>query len=104
MLVAYSLVAGITYPGNATVPFGVFRPVIIERLSLVLIVGATLVVHFMIQQSRVFLQARAYQGVHFRLLAGVPMIELTSLDFQQCRQNIEMHPLPGLSVLPKPDG
>jgi hypothetical protein len=61
LLVAYSLVAGITYPGNATVPFGVFRPVIIERLSLVLIVGATLVVHFMIQQSRVFLQARAYR-------------------------------------------
>lgn len=60
LLVAYSLVAEITYPGNATVPFGVFRPVIIERLSLVMIMGASLVVHFIVQQSRTFLQSRTY--------------------------------------------
>lgn len=58
LLVAYSLVATITYPGNAEIPFGVFRPVIIERLLLILIVGTTLLAHFTIQQFRVFLQSR----------------------------------------------
>lgn len=67
LLIAYSLVAEITYPGNATVPFSVFRPIIIERLSLMLILGITVVIHFALRQSYALLQARIDQEVFKRV-------------------------------------
>ncbi len=67
LLVAYSIFAEITYVGNATVPFSVFRPIIIERLSLVLLLGMTLVIHFALRQSYALLQARIDNEVAKRM-------------------------------------
>lgn len=63
LLATYSVVAEITYPGNADIPFAILRPLIMERLSLILLVGATVVVHFIVQQSYAYLRFRAYQDV-----------------------------------------
>jgi hypothetical protein len=62
LLVAYSLLSEITYAGNATVPFAVFRPVIIERLSLLLLWGTLLLVHYGYHQLRSVQEQRAYRS------------------------------------------
>lgn len=50
LLIVYSLIATLTYPGNAEVPFAVFRPFIIERLGWILLLGGLLLGHYAARQ------------------------------------------------------
>jgi hypothetical protein len=62
LAIVASTIATLNYPGNASVPFSVFRMFIIERLSWVMLLGLTVFIHFIIHQSRQFLKIRAYQN------------------------------------------
>ncbi len=55
----YSIIATITYPGNAGVSFGVLKPFIIGHISLIIAWAALLLAHFGLHHLRIYLQLRA---------------------------------------------
>jgi hypothetical protein len=89
ILAAYSIIATITYPGNATVPFGVFRPFIIERVSLIIIWGILLLLHYGFHHIRAFQQIRDYRA-HQELLSRITRHDDSRLRLDSSTENFEV--------------
>jgi hypothetical protein len=89
IMVSYSIIATITYPGNATVPFAAFRPFIIERVSLIIIWGILLLLHYSFHHIRAIQQMRDYRA-HQDLLSRITRQDDSRLRLDSQPENFEV--------------
>jgi hypothetical protein len=89
ILAAYSIIATITYPGNATVPFAVYRGFIIARVSMIIIWGFLLLAHYGLHQYRAMLEMRGYQA-HQDLLSRITRHDDSRLRLETSGENFDV--------------